>query len=100
MLIRSGTAGNVVGHEWKSLVESAKTADEQAAPHSSQQGSSTMEGGAHRESPVQGQSAAGGSGGGEEVAPRLHNQDIKIDVLRELEDVAAMTIGETGFFCK
>ena len=30
----------------------------------------------------------------------LHNQEIKIDVLKELEDVADMTIAETGFFCK
>lgn len=89
-----------MGHEWKSLVESAKTADDQASINSGLQSNTTKEGGAHRESPVQGLSAGGGSGGGEEVAPRLHNQDIKIDVLRELEDIAAMTIGETGFFCK
>ena len=32
--------------------------------------------------------------------PRWRPTDIKIDVLRELEDIASMTIRETGFFCK
>lgn len=111
----------MVGQEWKNLVESSLTADGKAANPGNAQGAQaqgqqghgqgqTQDNVARRESPVQGL-PAGGSGGGsgsgrgagehhEEAAAPRHNQDIKIDVLRELEDIAAMTIGETGFFCK
>jgi hypothetical protein len=41
--------------------------------------------------------SAYGQGQGQGQAP---HGDVKIDVLRELEDIASMTIGETGFFCK
>jgi hypothetical protein len=96
--------GNVVGQEWKNLVESSMTAD-QPAPDAR----------GARDSPVQLsltsgpglKPAAGSADAADEearangaAAARWHNTDVKIDVLRELEDVASMTINETGFFCK
>lgn len=102
-----------MGQEWKNLVESSMTS--QSPPVGPADNPRT------RESPVQfaptGNSAAGAgisgtkSGsvdpGDEEVKgqallpqPSWSNSDVKIDVLRELEDIASMTILETGFFCK
>jgi hypothetical protein len=92
----------VVGQEWKNLVESSMTAD-QPAPDAR----------GARDSPVQlaltsgpghKAGAVGSADAGDEearaAAARMHNTDVKIDVLRELEDIASMTINETGFFCK
>ena len=95
-----------MGHEWKSLVESSRTTGETTNHEDRTDGNNRTE------SPVgsgksggQPVGASAGGGAGEQAeddarAPRLQNQDIKIDVLRELEDVASMTIAETGFFCK
>lgn len=85
-------AGNVVGHEWKSLVESSLTGDDKGSAQMNQPGTAASSGVAGSKGP---------SGDNQDdAAARQPNQDIKIDVLRELQDVAAMTIGETGFFCK
>ena len=121
------TTGAVVGHEWKSLVESSMTS--QNAQQQQQ-----IESSGRRDSPVSmtqhgstgsltnantsnnyssntavaATKAPSGSidaANEEDLAKtaaqaRFHNVDLKVDVLRELEDVANMTISETGFFCK
>lgn len=118
-MLRPG-AGNVVGHEWKSLVESSLSAED-----ASRRDAQTHAASSARDSPALGASSSGNNGSGgnlnkvgsgemlldedgtarervvekDKQAPRWQGE-IKIDVLRELEDVANMTIAETGFFCK
>jgi hypothetical protein len=97
----------VVGQEWKNLVESSMTTDETVPDARSARDSPvqlSLTSGPGQLKPVAGSAEAGdedarGAGGGAAGA-RLHSTDVKIDVLRELEDIASMTINETGFFCK
>ena len=104
--------GNVVGHEWKSLVESS-LGSEAAQARSGQSAKDSPGQGLQHHGSGSALIAAGNGNGEDEdmpgrekekgaqdkVAPRWQGE-IKIDVLRELEDVANMTIAETGFFCK
>jgi len=111
----------VVGHEWKSLVESSLSAEDATRRDAQARTAASSA----RDSPSLGAKNNGGNnsssnlskvGSGEMLleedgtarervvekdkqAPRWQGE-IKIDVLRELEDVANMTIAETGFFCK
>jgi hypothetical protein len=120
--------GAGVGQEWNNLVENTLTADspvggDPAVPASA----AAQNAAAMRDSPVFLPShasgkhvgfdgalttgAGSGAGPGEEgdgrgvsqlptAPPRWQNSDVRIDVLRELEDIATMTISETAFFCK
>lgn len=120
--------GAVVGQEWKNLVENTLTAENSAAGGVSAAraqspglpsaahggtGSSSHAASAASYSAKSGSADAlgGEDGEGRGVAvsqqqqsqsqqPRWHHADVKIDVLRELEDIAAMTLAETAFFCK
>jgi len=79
---------SAVGEEWRSLVESSLKQDPAAPPSATLTTSDTAQ-----------------------TLPSQHQQQVdmddlmtsrveKMDVLKELEDVASMTIAETGFFCK
>lgn len=136
---RPAGAGNVVGHEWKSLVENSRSAEDATSsnnnqprrgdtptsfsdniPHNSsninlKNYDTTHQANSHG---ADGPLYKAGSGEAllseEEAAVRDRERaererdrqaprwqgEIKIDILKELEDVANMTIAETGFFCK
>lgn len=133
----------MVGHEWKSLVENSRTAEDPASQNNTSNNqqqqprggtptsfannnnlpknnsNSNFQDGQHSANgPADGSLYKAGSNEallGEEdyardrertdrekdskQAPRWQGE-IKIDILKELEDVASMTIAETGFFCK
>ena len=124
----------MVGHEWKSLVENSRSAEDATqvgqqsrrgdTPTSFANNLPSNNSNSNFQDATQNNGADGplykvGSGEallGEDdnamrdreradrerdnkQAPRWQGE-IKIDILKELEDVASMTIAETGFFCK
>lgn len=116
-----------MGHEWKNLVENTLTADSPVGGDPAVPGTAAHAAAVTRDSPLMfpGGSFSAKSGGlsdptgglgspagmaddgavvgsapAQAQQPRWHSTDVRIDVLRELEDVATMTIAETAFFCK
>jgi len=125
----------VVGHEWKSLVENSRSAEDAtqvgqqprrgdtptsfASNLPSNNSNSNFQDATQNNPGAEGPLYKAGSGeallGEEDLAMRDKERadrerdnkqaprwqgEIKIDILKELEDVASMTIAETGFFCK
>jgi len=78
---------SAVGEEWRSLVESSLKQDHAAAPSDPLTTSDTLQ-----TLPSQQQQL--------DMDDLMLSRVDRMDVLKELEDIASMTIAETGFFCK